>query len=67
MLKLKQDVLCLMNIALAGTACSQILSLFKFTFGCLESKESKERGKQLEEMDRFHTDNELPGEEDTIP
>ena len=55
MLKLKQDVLCLMNIAFAGTACSQILSLFKFTFGCLESKESKGRGKQLEEMETIST------------
>ena len=56
-----------MNIALAGTACCQILTLFEFAFGYLESKESKGRGKQLEELEHhFDTDNESPGEEDTV-
>ena len=34
-----------MNIALAGTTCGQLLTLFKFTFGYPESQESKERVK----------------------
>ena len=35
-IKLKQDALWLMNVALAGTTCGQILSLFEYAF---ESKE----------------------------
>ena len=41
-IKLKQDALCLMNVALAGTACGQILSLFKYAFSYPELQESKE-------------------------
>ena len=56
-----------MNIALAATACGQILTLFEFAFGYPESKELKECGKQLEELEHhFDTDSESPGEEDTI-
>ena len=56
-----------MNLALARTACRQILTLFKFAFGYPESKESKERGKQLEELERqFDSDNESLAEEDTV-
>ena len=56
-----------MNIALAGTACGQILTLFEFAFGYPESKESKECGKQLKELEcHFNTNNELPGEEHTV-
>ena len=64
---LKQDVLRLMNLALAGTACSQLLSIFKFAFGYPKSKESRERGKQLEELEhKFEPDNESPAEEDMV-
>ena len=67
MIRLKQDALRLMNIALAGTVCGKILTLFEFAFGYLESKESKEHGKQLEELEcHFDTNNELPEEEDTV-
>ena len=54
-----------MNIALAGTACGQILTLFEFTFGYPESQESKERGKQLEELEHhFDADDlQMPIEE----
>ena len=56
-----------MNLALAGTACSQLLSIFKFAFGYPESKEARERGKQLEELEhKFESDNESPTEEDTV-
>ena len=64
---LKQDALRLMNIVLVGTACGQIFTLFKFAFAYPESKESKECGKQLEELEHhFDTNNKLPGEEDTV-
>ena len=56
-----------MNIALANTACGQILTLFEFAFGYPESEESKERGKQLEELERhFIAEEEPSADEDTI-
>ena len=59
-IKLKQDALHLMNVALAGMACGQILSLFEYAFGYPESQESKEQGKELEELERhFETDEEF--------
>ena len=66
-IKLKQDALRLMNVALVGTACGQILSLFKYAFGYPESQESKEWGKELEELERhFETDEESLEEEFTV-
>ena len=66
-IKLKQDALRLMNVALAGTACGQILSLFEYAFGYPESKESHEWRKELEELERhFEMDEESLGEEFTI-
>ena len=57
-IQLKQNALRLMNIALVGTACGQILTLFEFAFGYPESKELKECGKQLEELEHhFDTNN----------
>ena len=56
-----------MNIALADTACGQILTLFEFAFGYPESEESKERGKQLEELEcHFVAEEEPPADKDTI-
>ena len=56
-----------MNVALAGTACGQLLTLFEFTSRYPESQESKERAKQLEELERhFETKEELPDEGDTV-
>ena len=56
-----------MNIALVGTTCGQLLTLFEFTFSYPKSQESKERTKQLEELERhFKTNNELPDEGDTV-
>ena len=56
-----------MNIALASTACGQILTLFEFAFSYPDSKESKERGKQLEELEHcFDLDNDSSGNEDTV-
>ena len=50
-IKLKQDALCLMNVALAGMACGQILSLFEYTFSYPESQESKDQlQKQIEQI-----------------
>ena len=66
-IKLKQDALRLMNIALAGTTCGQILTLFEFVFGYPESQESKERGKQLEELEHhFNAEEELLADGDTM-
>ena len=66
-IKLKQDALRLMNIALAGTACGQILILCEFAFGYPQSQESKERGKQLEELEcHFDAEEEPPANEDTV-
>ena len=66
-ISLKQDALKLMNIALVGTASSQILSLFEFTFSYPKSQESKDQAAQLEELERkFNTDDESPDEADTI-
>ena len=47
---LKQDALRLMNVALAGTACGQLLSIMEFAFGYPESQESKDQAQQLEEL-----------------
>ena len=56
-----------MNIILAGTACGQILTLFEFVFGYPESQESKERGKQLEELEcHFDVEEEPLVDEDTV-
>ena len=56
-----------MNIALAGTACGQLLTLFEFPLGYPESQESKERAKQLEELERhFKAEEESPDEVDTV-
>ena len=66
-IKLKQDALWLMNVALAGTACGQILSLFEYAFRYPKSQESKEQGKELEELKcHFNTNNESVEEGDTI-
>ena len=67
MIRLKQESLQLMTLALAGTACGQLLSLLEFAFGYPESRDSKERGKQLEELERhFLTDEESVDDEDMI-
>ena len=56
-----------MNIALASTPCGQILTLLEFVFGYPESQESKERGKQLEELKcHFDADEESLANEDTV-
>ena len=66
-IKLKQDALHLMNVALVGTMCGQILSLFEYTFSYPESQESKDWGKELEELERhFETDEESLEEEFTV-
>ena len=56
-----------MNIVLSGTTCGQILTLFEFAFGYPESQESKERGKQLEELEcHFDVEEESLVDEDTV-
>ena len=56
-----------MNVALVGTVCGQILSLFEYAFGYPSSQKLKERGKELEELERhFETDKESLGEEFTV-
>ena len=64
---LKQDALWLMNVALAGTACGQLLSVLEFAFGYPESQESKDRAQQLEELERkFESDDDSSTGEDTV-
>ena len=66
-IKLKQDALRLMNITLAGTACGQILTVFESVFGYPESQESKEKGKQLEELEHhFDAEDKPLADEDTM-
>ena len=66
-IRLKQDALRLMNIVLSGITCGQLLTLFEFAVSYPESKESKDRAKQLKELERhFKTDNESPNEGNTI-
>ena len=56
-----------MNLALAGTACGQLLSIFEFAFGYPESQESKDWSKQLEELKhKFESDNDSPSDEDIM-
>ena len=56
-----------MNVALAGTACGQLLSVMEFAFGYPESQESKDRAQQLEELERkFESDNDSPADEDAV-
>ena len=64
---LKQDALRLMNVALAGTACGQLLSVMEFAFGYPESQESKDRAQQFEELEqKFDSDDDSPTGEDTV-
>ena len=56
-----------MNITLASTTCRQILTLFEFAFRYPKSRESKERGQQLKELEHhFDTKEESPVEEDMV-
>ena len=56
-----------MNVALAGTACGQLLSVVEFAFGYPESQESKDRAQQLEELEqKFESDDYSPTGEDTV-
>ena len=56
-----------MNVALAGTACGQLLSVMEFAFGYPESQESKDRAQQLEELEqKFESDDDSPTDEDAI-
>ena len=42
-IQLKQDALRLINVALAGTACGQLLTLFEFAFGYPKRQEYREQ------------------------
>ena len=56
-----------MNLALAEMACRQLLSIFEFAFGYPESQESKDQGKQLEELEcKFESDNDSLSDEDIV-
>ena len=56
-----------MNVALAGTACGQLLSVMEFAFSYPESQESKDRAQQLEELERkFESDDDSPTDEDAV-
>ena len=56
-----------MNLALAGTVCGQLLTIFEFVFGYPESQESKDWGKQLEELEcKFESDNNSPSDKDIV-
>ena len=56
-----------MNVALAGTASGQLLSVMGFAFSYPESQESKDRAQQLEELEqKFDSDNDSPTGEDAV-
>ena len=56
-----------MNVALAGTACGQLLSVMEFAFSYPESQESKDRAQQLGELERkFESDDDSPTDEDAV-
>ena len=56
-----------MNVALAGTACGQLLSVMEFAFSYPESQESKDQAQQLEELEqKFDSDDDSPTGEDTV-
>ena len=56
-INLKIDALQLWNIALAGTACGNLLSLIEDAYGYPESKESILRGEYLETVEREFPEN----------
>ena len=56
-INLKIDALRLWNIALAGTACGNLLSLIEDAYGYPESKESILRGEYLETVEREFPEN----------
>ena len=47
---LKQDALCLLNLALVGCACGALVDLFESTYGYFESKEQRKRVKEFEQL-----------------
>ena len=56
-----------MNVALAGTACGQLLSIMEFAFSYPESQESKDQAQQLEELEqKFESDDDSPTDEDAV-
>ena len=55
-----------MNVALAGTACGQLLSVMEFAFGYPESQESKDQAQQLEELEQKFDSDDSPTGEDTV-
>ena len=56
-INLKMDALRLWNIALAGTACGNLLSLIENSYGYPETRASVERGSYLETLDRDFAEN----------
>ena len=56
-INLKMDALWLWNIALAGTACGNLLSLIENAYGYPEMKASVEQGSYLETLDRDFVEN----------
>ena len=47
MVHLKQDALCLFNLAIAGCACGALVDLFEAAYGYPESAEAKHRAKEF--------------------
>ena len=48
---LKQDALCLFNLALAGCACGTLVNLFEATYGYPETEEQKTRAREFEQLE----------------
>ena len=59
---LEMDALKMWNVALAGTACGNLLSLIGNTYGYAESRQSIERGQYLETVEEEFTKNEPDAE-----
>ena len=59
---LKMDALKMLNVALAGTACSNLLSLIENAYGYPESRQNIERGQYLETVEWEFVENEPDAE-----
>ena len=65
-ISLKMDALKLWNIALAGTACGNLLQMIENAYGYPKSKESKEQGLYFETLEREFSENAPDAEPATV-
>ena len=61
-INLKMDALRMWNVALAGMACGNLLTLIENAYGYPESKQSIKHGQYLETVEHEFVENELDAE-----